>query len=292
MDFLHLAGAWKPVIAALLLPPVPWLVLILVGARLILPRRGLGFLILLTGWVLLWLSSCAGTANWLQNHVLRPPTAVLGDTQDRLTKLGREFARQQAALRRHGGELGAPSAGIVVLGGGVVPRAPEYGVADLSTWSADRLRYGIWLSRQTGLPLGFSGGLGWAQKGIQGATEAEVAARVSETQFGLRLNWVESRSADTRENAMATVSMLADQGVKEIVVVTHAWHMPRAMRAFEASAAVWSGRTGKPAPVITAAPMGFWGRDGSTVLEWLPSASGMLEVRMACHELLGWLSGN
>lgn len=32
---------YKPVLAALALPPVPFLLLVLVGARLILPRRGL-----------------------------------------------------------------------------------------------------------------------------------------------------------------------------------------------------------------------------------------------------------
>ena len=294
MDFLHLAGAWKPVIAALLLPPVPWMLLILIGARLILPRRGLGFFILLTGWVLLWLSCCTGVATWLQNRVLRPPPAIWGSTQDRLTRLGRDYAGQQPAMKRHGQDAlnKVPPAGIVVLGGGVVPRAPEYGVADLATPSADRLRYGVWLSRQTGLPLGFSGGVGWAQKGVQVASEAETAARISEEQFGVRLTWVESRSADTRENAMATVSMLADQGVHEIVIVTQAWHMPRAQRAFESAAAVWAGRTGKPAPVITPAPMGFWGRDGRAVLDWLPSHSGMMNVRLASHELLGMLSGN
>jgi len=180
----------------------------------------------------------------------------------------------------------------VVLGGGVVPRAAEYGVSDLSAPSAQRLRYGVWLSRQTGLPLGFSGGLGWAQQGSQqGATEAETAARVSAQMYDWPLTWVESDSADTRGNAHASVNMLADQGVGEIVIVTDAWHMPRARRAFEASAAAWAQRTQRPAPVITPAPMGFWGREGRPVLDWLPSHAGMTQVRQASHELLGLLAG-
>jgi hypothetical protein len=52
---------------------------------------------------------------------------------------------------------------IVVLGGGMEALAPEYGVSSLRATSLERLRYGIWLGRETGLPVAFSGGVGWAQ---------------------------------------------------------------------------------------------------------------------------------
>ena len=39
--------SWKPLLTALLLPPVPLLLLVLVGTRLVLPRRGLGWLVIL-----------------------------------------------------------------------------------------------------------------------------------------------------------------------------------------------------------------------------------------------------
>jgi hypothetical protein len=41
--------------------------------------------------------------------------------------------------------------------------APEYGVGNLAAPSLERLRYGLWLSRSTGVPVAFSGGVGWAQ---------------------------------------------------------------------------------------------------------------------------------
>ena len=50
-ELLALLGieSWKPILTTLLLPPVPLLLLTLIGARLVLPRRGLGwFLILLS----------------------------------------------------------------------------------------------------------------------------------------------------------------------------------------------------------------------------------------------------
>lgn len=286
-------GSWKPLIGALLLPPVPGLVLVLVGARLILPRRNLGFLILLLGVSGLWLGSCTGTATWLQNQVLRPPPAVRGEVQDRLSAAGSAYARQVAAATRLGRTPPEPTVGIVVLGAGLMPASREYGVADLSHYFAERLRYGVWLSRQTGWPLGVSGGVGWGQKDVQiGPAEAEVAGRVAQQAYGATLRWIEKDSSDTRGNAAHTVSLLAGQGVTEIVVVTDAFHMPRARRAFEQAAASWATRAGKSAPTITPAPIKFWAKESNTALEWIPSGAGMVNVRLACHELLGLLAGS
>ena len=39
---------------------------------------------------------------------------------------------------------------IVVLGGGSRPLSPEYGVSNLEERSMERLRYGLWLGRETG----------------------------------------------------------------------------------------------------------------------------------------------
>ena len=62
--------AWKPVLTALILPPVPFLVLLLVGARLILPRRGLG-------WFLIVLSVVVGrSASSSVNTCTTPPAAL------------------------------------------------------------------------------------------------------------------------------------------------------------------------------------------------------------------------
>ena len=52
---LFAAESWKPVLTALLLPPVPFLLLMLIGARLIVARRGLGWMLVLLGAALVWL---------------------------------------------------------------------------------------------------------------------------------------------------------------------------------------------------------------------------------------------
>lgn len=288
-------AAWKPVLSALVLPPVPGLVLILIGARLIQPKRGWGYLILFLGVLSIWLGGCDVTAQWLQNSVLKPPVAMAGAEMQRLKELGKGSGGYGG--NRLAAKLGikpvAPKTAIVVLGGGREPLAREYGVSDLSARSAERLRYGIWLSRQTSLPLAFSGGIGWAQQQAGGGSpEAEVAARVAQQHYGWTVHWTESRSSDTQGNAMLTVAMLAQEGVSEIVLVTEAFHMPRAKRAFERAmtqAAIHHPEW--PTLRVTPAPMGYWSPGERAVLDWLPSSEGLVNVRLALHEVLGMSLG-
>ena len=256
--------SWKPFLAALLLPPVPLLLMLLVGARLMLPRRGLGWFVVLTSVALLWLTACTGSAVLMSQFVLHPPGAL---SATRIQQLKAQAAAKQPVA-------------LIVLGGGMEPFAPEYGVSNLQPVSAERLRYGVWLSRETGLPLGFSGGVGWAQR--DGKPEAQVAARIAANEFGRPLKWVEDNSRDTRENAARTVALLRPQGIKHIVLVTHGWHMPRALRKFEEAA---------PEMRIEPAPMGLAERLEQPALSWIPSAAGALDMRNVLRELLARLFG-
>jgi uncharacterized SAM-binding protein YcdF (DUF218 family) len=240
------------------------LVLVLAGARLIPRRRGLGWLMLLVGVVLLYLSTLRGVAVVLHDQGLEPPPAL---TPERLTQLRSDV--------RSG-----TSTAIVVLGGGRRSFAPEYGVSDLNSTSFDRLRYGAWIARQTSAPLAFTGGVGWAalDRAQVGATEAEIAARVARDELDLPLKWVEGSSRDTRENAILTVKALRESGVKRAVLVTHAWHMPRALREFRQQAG--------SSLAIEAAPMGFVRLEGTVAEDWLPSGQGSMDVRSTLRELL------
>ncbi len=257
--------SWKPLLAALLLPPVPLLVLLLVGARLMLPRRGLGWLIIITCVALLWLSACSGAARVLGQLVLKPPAAL---SFDRIRELRAEVqARQPIA--------------IVILGGGVEPFAPEYGVSSLRPRTLARLRYGVFLARETGAPMAFSGGIGWAQD--DATPEARVAGKVAATEFGQPIKWLEEQSRDTRENASHTIALLRGAGITHIVLVTHGWHMPRALRAFTESAGTDIQ--------VEAAPMGLARRVESQELAWLPSAEGFTATRDILREAVGRLAG-
>ena len=254
--------SWKPWLRAMLLPPVPMLVMILVGARLMFRRRLLAWLLVLLGVLGIWATCTSALTMGLTQWLLKPPPALLDV--------------QIAELKR------APRTAIVVLGGGRRLLAPEYGVSTLNERSIERLRYGMWLSRETGLPMAFSGGVGHGSQ--PGTSEAEIAARIAEKEFGRPLRWTETESRDTRENALRTVALLEPQGIDRIVLVTHAYHMPRALRNFQRAA---EGRK----LTIIAAPLGMRGSNQLNSSDWMPSVIGFDGTRVALHEWLGRLFG-
>lgn len=260
--------SWKPVLSSLLLPPVPLLAVALIGARAMFWRRAVGWALVLLATAGVWLSACSAAGAWLQRTMLAPPPAL---TAERITELRREMASKS-------------SVAIVVLGGGREGNAPEYGVASLNPWSLERLRFGVWLGRQLNAPLMFSGGLGHAAQ--PGVSEAEVAADIAAREFGRPLRWVESRSRDTRENAERAVSDLRESKIDRLVVVTHGWHMPRALRAFHEA----SGRAGMAWEIVPA-PMGLALHTERPILRWLPSAEGFMLVRAVLREKMGLLFG-
>jgi uncharacterized SAM-binding protein YcdF (DUF218 family) len=253
--------SWKPMLTSLVMPPVPLLLLLLIGARQLLRRPLLGWALMLPAMLGVWFSCTAVLGSVLVHSLIQPPPAL---TRNDL-----------AELRR------SPKTAIIVLGGGRRLLAPEYGLSTLNFRSVERLRYGVWLSRETGLPLGFSGGVGHG--GAVGASEAEIAARVAEREFNRPLRWQEGTSRDTRENAQKTVALLQPQGIEKIVLVTDALHMPRALANFERAAAGQRIR-------IVAAPMNASAAGHLSGADWLPSLQGYEEVWLAMHEALGrWL---
>jgi uncharacterized SAM-binding protein YcdF (DUF218 family) len=259
--------SWKPLIAALLLPPVPLIALVLVGARLLLPRRGLGWLLIVLAVILLWLSACTGAAQAVLRFALSPPPAL---GFERIKELRAETQAKKPLA-------------IVVLGGGVEPYAPEYGVSNLTQDSLLRLRYGLWLSRETGAPVAFSGGVGHAQAS-DARPEAEVAASIATQDYNRPLRWLEEGSRDTRENAQRSVHLLREAGIDHVLLVTNGWHMPRALRAFREAAG--------PAMQIEPAPMGLAKNLLVQPLPWIPSSTGFTDMRHVLHELVGLAAGS
>ena len=146
-------GPLKPVLAALVLPPVPFIALALLGAGVTCARPRTGRWLVVAACVGLWLACCTAAARWVERHWLDEPAAL--------------DAGQRAQLRARAA-AGEPIA-IVVLGGGMSDVAPEYGEANLSGASLARLRYGVWLGRATGLPVAARGGFGWVSSGTAAA---------------------------------------------------------------------------------------------------------------------------
>jgi uncharacterized SAM-binding protein YcdF (DUF218 family) len=251
-------GTLKPLLASLLMPPAAPLLLALLGVLMVFREKRGGRTLVVLALAALWLLSCNGTSVWLARHAL-PQFAPVSVQQ-------LQTNRVQA---------------IVVLGGGLLPDAPEYGgSAQPSPSTAERLRYGVWLARQSGLPLAFTGGAGWAVEGMKPATEAEVAQRVALQDYGFSVRWTEAASRDTMDNARLLTPLLQQGGVQRIALVTHATHLPRAVAAFE--------RAGLQ---VTPAPMGFVLPVERDLLQWMPSGHGLMMTQRVLHECLGLAIG-
>jgi uncharacterized SAM-binding protein YcdF (DUF218 family) len=245
-------GELRPLLTALALPPVLPLLLVLLGLLLVSARRrGAGVALAVLGAAGLWLLSCQAFALLLASALLPyvPPAQPA------------QLTRVQA---------------IVVLGGGVLPEAPEYGAAQPSAPTLGRLRYGAWLAKRTGKPLAFAGGVGWSAAGTSFAPEAEVAGRVWREEFGVTPRWLDGRSRDTGENAREMQRLLAADQVTRVALVTDAWHMPRSVLEFQ--------RAGFN---VVPAPTGFPTTQTRPLLAWLPSPEGLWLSRQVLREVLG-----
>jgi uncharacterized SAM-binding protein YcdF (DUF218 family) len=170
---------------------------------------------------------------------------------------------------------------IVVLAAGRMRRAPEYDNRDIPDYIAlARLRYAARLQRRTGLPLLVSGGNGAsgddpeARKHVY--TKADAMAAALREDFGVPVRWVEPRARDTGENAANSAVLLRAAGVKRILLVTDAMHMPRARTAF--------ARAGLE---VVSAPTMFFADQPLALVSWLPSAEGTRRSWYAVYELLG-----
>jgi uncharacterized SAM-binding protein YcdF (DUF218 family) len=243
-------GELKPLLTALVLPPASPLLLALAALALARRRRALGTAIAAAAIVLTLALTTDVAARVLTAHLLPPIPAV-----------------QAKDLR----EVQA----IVVLGGGIWSEAPEYGAPQPDESTLVRLRYGARLARQTGKPLAFAGGIGWGAGG-ESVSEAEVARRMLQEDYGLVPRWVDDRSRDTAENAARMAQVAGRAGVHRIALVTDAIHMPRAVILFR--------RAGFE---VLPAPTHFPDQGRHGLLDWLPSTHGIDTCRYLVHEWLG-----
>ncbi len=164
------------------------------------------------------------------------------------------------------------AAAIVVLSAEADRDAPEYGGSTVGSMTLQRIRYAAVLHQRTGLPVLTSGG----RPGFELEPIATTMARVLEAEFHTPVRWREERSADTWENAEFSAAMLKQAGVDTVLLVTHAWHLPRATRCFAAQ-----GVTVVPAPTAFRGPAFV---DGQSF--W-PTTAALRDTTFALHEWYG-----
>jgi uncharacterized SAM-binding protein YcdF (DUF218 family) len=171
---------------------------------------------------------------------------------------------------------------IVVLAGGAHARspAPPPDVANGDTLM--RTRYAGWLHKNwRPLPIVVSGG-----ETSEGIVVAEVMRQILlEQGVPDTMIWLDDRSHSTYENAVDTAELLRQKDIQQVVLVTEAFHMLRAQKAFE-----HQGLTVVPAPCDFRYVQfhGDWS-------QFVPTSKAIEKNENVLHEWLGlawyWVSG-
>ncbi len=161
---------------------------------------------------------------------------------------------------------------IVVLSAELYIGAPDFGGDTVGSLTLERLRYAALAHRATGIPI-------LVTRGRIRRSDKTLGVAMRDTlsdEFRIPVRWVEEESRNTRENAVNSAALLLHEGVGKIILVTHAWHMPRSVAVFEAA-----GLTVLPGPTTFESPEPF------RVTHLLPSASALGRSAFATHEWLG-----
>jgi uncharacterized SAM-binding protein YcdF (DUF218 family) len=238
----------KKIIASVILPPFSLILLVLAGLWLSRrrPKTGYGIAVvsLLT---LLALSMPLVAGNLIRSLEWYGPIQA------------EQLAKAQA---------------IVILGGGNYRGAPEYGGDTVGHITLERIRYGIHLQRQTHLPILVTGGAPFG-----GRPEADTMAESIREDFSGTVRWVENSSRDTAENAALSAPMLRASGISRIVLISQAWHLPRARSHFEHAGLQ-----------VIPAPTGFNTAASVSLEQLLPQAGALAASSRAIQEWLGILA--
>lgn len=161
---------------------------------------------------------------------------------------------------------------IVVLSGDI---AHTRDAIDLGPLTLERMRAGAALHRATGLPILVTGGVLSRRSSVP---LAELMRAAYAEEFGITVRWVEPAARDTRDNAERSAILLRDAGIGRVFVVTHAWHLPRALAAFERAGVV-------PVP----APVRRGPAPDVSFADWVPNPRAALDSWYFLREWAGIL---
>jgi uncharacterized SAM-binding protein YcdF (DUF218 family) len=229
-----------------LLPPMLFLVTALLGAAAMMRWRRVGWAVASLSLVLL--------------YILATPWAS-----------SRLLASAERRVPTGGSEAG-PAGAIAVLAGDVSGVDAAGGQA-VGLLTLDRIYYAARAYRATHLPVITVGGsIGRGRRAM-----ADLMAEVLIQDFGVPVEWRETRSQTTYENGELAAAALRQAQVSTVLVVTQRWHMARAIWAFRRA-----GMAAIPAEVPPTVPA-----SGSEAGSFLPQAQALLDSFYAAHELLG-----
>ncbi|MCG2635191.1 MAG: YdcF family protein [Gammaproteobacteria bacterium] len=232
------------ILGELLLPPAGPILLILLSLLLLLFRlRWSARVLFLLGFASLIMVSLPPVSRILMDGLQRNPVIDLN-------------------------QIPAGPRAVVVLGGGFYRHQLDYGGHTVSSATLERLRYASRLARAAELPILVSGG----------RPEAALMTAALRQDFGVMPKWQEDASRNTAENARFSAQLLREQGIRHVFLVSHAWHLPRAVAQFRQA-----GLDVTPAPTLVSVRR----VDTGSVPSWVPTAEALWYSRLALHEYIG-----
>ncbi|HEX5317578.1 MAG TPA: YdcF family protein [Stellaceae bacterium] len=226
-------------------PPAIFIWLVLIGSWLSLSRAPLGMTVVVVGALCLYALSMPLVGRFLLERIeAKIPVNV-------------DLSKAQA---------------IVVLGAGT-RRGHGEAKDSLNPLSWERVAMAADAYRKLHLPVAAAGGQVHGER----EPEAWLMKAALDTEFQVPVAWLEDQSRTTYENAVNTERLMKAANIDTVVVVTHSWHQPRALWAFE--------HVGLKALPWPAAP-----RDTAQIErldDLLPSIDGLVDSYIAFHEMLG-----
>ncbi|MDQ6962298.1 MAG: YdcF family protein [Mariprofundaceae bacterium] len=242
-------------LSILMIPPGLFIVVGLLGC--LFYRRKLGRLLIIGSFSCLWLMSTLPVQNFLTHSL-----------ESQFSPLPASSLKAQRFTGRH-------DTAIVVLGGGIYAKAPEFeGQHALQGDALMRTIYAADLAKKTGLSVYTTGG----KVGQMHEAEGVVMQRVL-IKMGVHPKKVfaEILSKNTWENARNIKAAFKHERIKHIILVTSATHMARAIDSFR--------RHGLD---TTAAPCAYRTKhDSYQFRDFLPNASILQASTQALHEYFG-----
>jgi uncharacterized SAM-binding protein YcdF (DUF218 family) len=173
----------------------------------------------------------------------------------------------------------APSAGaIVLLGGAISPPHPPLYWTDLNG-AVDRIFHAARLWRAGKAPIVVSSGGGGPYIGGPQTPSEAMADILVELGVARDAIVLEKQSRNTYENALYSKRLLDERGIRDVLVVTSASHMLRALSVFRSL-----GLHAIPAPTDYE---GGGAIDYTWPTVWIPDAGALVGTGMAMKEYLG-----
>jgi uncharacterized SAM-binding protein YcdF (DUF218 family) len=244
-DFIYFFRTFLPFA---LMPPAGLLWVVIGGLVIARFRRRLGYGIAIFGFVSLYILSMPATCGLLLSGL----------------EVGRPSREN------------VPPPGAIIVLGADGDRAPDISSkAEPGPLSIQRLAGAALLARQTNLPVLMTGG----RVGRDQPAVAELMATSFADVFGLPVAWRETQSENTCENARFSAEILRKSGIQSAMVVTHAWHMRRALLSFR--------RVGYS---VIAAPLHTDADRIDELSDFLPHTNAWVRSSYAIHEWIGFLA--